>query len=97
MHLGGLGLDLPTVSWHATEVIVGAIPTATPFEISVHDDLVLVTQRHYRKQLDAKQEALFSEICLGLDPLHQHAVKCARANDLSVWLSVSYAHQEEKL
>jgi len=78
VRLGGLGLDLPTVSAnslyaasrHATEVIVSAITVATPFEISVHDDLVFVAQRHYQKQLDAMQEALFSEVCLGLDPIH---------------------------
>ena len=96
VRLGGLGLDLPTVSAnslyaasrHATEVIVSAITVATPFEISVHDDLVFVAQRHYQKQLDAMQEALFSEVCLGFDPIHLRAVKRARANDLSVWLSV---------
>ena len=94
MCLGGLGLDLPTVSAnslyaasrHATAVIVGAITAATPFEISVHDDLVSVTQRHYQKQLDAEHEALFSEACLELDPLHQSAVRHARANDSSAWL-----------
>ena len=96
MRLGGLGIDLPTVSAnflyaasrHATEVIVSAIKDATPFEPSVHDDLVFVAQRHYQKQLDVRQEALFSEVCQELDPLHQHAVRRARANDLSMWLSV---------
>ena len=91
VRLGGLGLDLPTVSAyslyaasrHATEVIVSAIISATPFEPSVHDD-----QRHYRKQLDTNHEALFYEICLELDPLHRHAFERARANDLSAWLSV---------
>ena len=91
-----LGLDLPTVSAnslyaacrHATEVIVSAIISATPFEPSAHDDLVFVAQRHYQKQLDTNHEALFSEICLELDPLHQRAVERARANDLSAWLSV---------
>ena len=94
--LGGLGLDLPAVSAnslyaasrHATEVIVSAIISATPFEPSAHDDLVFVAQRHYRKQLDTNHEALFSEICLELDPLHRCAIERARANDLSAWLSV---------
>ena len=48
LRLGGLGLDLPTVSAnslnaasrYATEVIVSAIISATPFEPSVHDDLL---------------------------------------------------------
>ena len=96
VRLGGLGIDLPTVSAnflyaasrHATEVIVSAIKDATPFEPSVHDDLVFVAQRHYQKQLDVRQEALFSEVCQELDPLHQRAVRRARANDLSMWLSV---------
>ena len=96
VRLGGLGIDLPTVSAnflyaafrHATEVIVSAIKDATPFEPSVHDDLVFVAQRHYEKQLDVRQEALFSEVCQELDPLHQRAVRRARANDLSMWLSV---------
>ena len=91
VHLGGLGLDLPTVSAnylyaasrHATEVIVSAIISATPFEPSVHDDLVFVAQRHYRKQLDTNHEAWFSEICLELDSLYRCAVTRARANDLS--------------
>ena len=96
VRLGGLGLDLPTVSAnslyaasrHATEAIVSAIISATPFEPSVHDDLVFVAQRHYRKQLDTNHEALFSEICLELDPLHRRAIERARTNDLSAWLSV---------
>ena len=74
VRLGGLGLDLPTVSAnslyaasrHATEVIVSAIISATPFEPSAHDDLAFVAQRHYRKQLDTNHEALFSKICLEL-------------------------------
>ena len=102
MRFGGLGLDLPTVSanslyaasGHATEAIVSAIVFTTPFESTVHDDLVSVAQRHYRKQLDANHDALFSEVCLKLDPLHRHAVKRARANDLSVWLSVMLVEKD---
>ena len=96
VRLGGFGLDLPTVSAnslyaasrHATEVIVSAIISATPFEPSVHDDLVFIAQRHYRKQLDTNHKALFSEICLELDPLHRRAIERARTNNLSAWLSV---------
>ena len=93
MHLEGLGLDLPTVSAgslyltsrHATEVIVSAVTAATAFEPSVHADQVYVAWRCYQKQLDAKHEAFFSEVCLG--PLCQCVVKCTRADDLSAWLS----------
>ena len=50
VRLEGLGLYLLTVSanslyaasGHATEVIVSAIISATPFEPSVHDDLVFI-------------------------------------------------------
>jgi len=67
---------------------VGAIKDASPFEPSLHEDLLLVARRRYQKQLDAKNRDLFTAVCSELDPSHQRALKCSLDNDLSIWLSV---------
>ena len=53
VRFGGLGLSVPTASavdlftgsWHATQVIVGAIKQACQFQISVHDDMIFVPRK----------------------------------------------------
>ena len=96
VRFGGLGVDLPvtsadlmyTASQHATGILVEAIIAGSPLETTVHEDLVLVARRHHQRHLDARYDALFSTLCLELDPLHSRALKRSRDNDLSAWLSV---------
>ena len=93
---GGLGVDLPVTSAdsmyaasrHATGILVDAIIASSPLEPCVHEDLILVAQRHHRKQLNTRYDALFSTLCLELDPLRSRALQHSRDNDLSAWLSV---------
>ena len=80
----GLGIDLLcpanslyAASRHATEVIAGAIKDATPFEPSVHDDLVLLLSVTIRNNL-ISGKTLFSEVCQELDPLHQRVTCCGQ-------------------
>ena len=65
-----------------------ALTAASPLEPSVHEDSVLVAQRQHQKQLNAKYDALFSTLCLLLDPprscAHTHNPTC----DIGAWLSV---------
>ena len=64
-----------TASRHATSILVDAIKDASPFEPSLHEDLVLVASRHYQKQLDAENRDLFTAVCSELDPSRQQALK----------------------
>ena len=96
VRFGGLGVDLPVTSAdsmyaasrHATGILMDAIIAGSPLEPCVHEDLILVAQRHHRKQLNTRYDALFSTLCLELDPLRSCALLCSRDNDLSAWLSV---------
>ena len=69
-------------------ILVEAIIAGSPLETTVHEDLVLVARRHHQRHLDARHDALFSTLCLELDPLRSRALKRSRDNDLSAWLSV---------
>ena len=96
VRFGGLGVGLPTMSAdsmyaasrHAASIIVEAIVDGCSFKPSLHEDLVLVVQRHYQKQLDVNCDTLFSDICSELDPIHRHALQRSHDNVLSAWLSV---------
>ena len=75
-------------SRHATCILMDAIIAGSPLEPCVHEDLILVAQRHHRKQLNTRYDALFSTLYLELDPLRSRALQRSRDNDLSAWLSV---------
>ena len=55
---GGLGVDLPVTSAgsmyaasrHTTGILVDGITAGSPLESCVLEDLILVAQRHHRKQ-----------------------------------------------
>ena len=64
-----------------------AIIAGSPLESCVHEDLILVAQGHHRKQLNIRYDALFSTLCLELDPLRSHTLQNSHDNDLSAWLS----------
>ena len=96
VRFGGLGVDLPVTSAdsmyaasrHATGILMDAIIAGSPLEPCVHEDLILVAQRHHWKQLNTRYDALFSTLCLELDPLRSRALQHSRDNDLSAWLTV---------
>ena len=97
IRFGGLGLSVPTASavdlftasWHATQVIVGAIKQACQFQISVHDDMVFSARKAYHQLMELSHNDLFSVVLSGLDLTHQRVLQRARDNDLGVWLSVT--------
>ena len=62
-----------------------ALTAGSPLEPSIKN-LVLVAQRHHQKQLSTKYDALFSTLCLELDPLRSCTPH--RTCDIDAWLSV---------
>ena len=70
VRFGGLGVDLPVTSAdsmyaasrHATGILMDAIIAGSSLEPCVHEDLILVAQRHHRKQLNTRYDALFSTL-----------------------------------
>ena len=51
-----------TTSQHVTSILVDAITTGSPLELSVRKDFVLVSQSHHQKQLNAKYNSLLSTL-----------------------------------
>ena len=54
-------------SRHVTGILVDAITEGPPLEPTVYEDLVLVAQRHHRKQLDATvrtYDTVFGHLCI---------------------------------
>ena len=75
-------------SRHATGILVYATITGSLLEPCIHEDLILIAQRHHRKQLNTRYDVLFSTLCLELDPFCSCTLQRSHDNDLSAWLSV---------
>ena len=96
VRFGGLGIPLPkhlanplfNASRFATRVIVDSIRNVQPFELDVHDDIIIFAHRDYQRVCDSLFNDMVSEISSKLNPPHLHALQRARINDHSSWISV---------